>query len=350
MKIIAAIWMMCIMFSVTVQAEFTGPEFIGPDVPRTILTDTQGNEVLITKKSGTVYVTARETEIYMLPDEESEILHRVVMGTMLTRTGECGNGWVEVSYQLNGENKVNGYIQIQTVNETFPMERCNDVFTALSDSEILDYPGVKDGEVIGEILEFDEVKCTGTLYDIWARILFEDMSGKKQTGYVPLAVFQEEDSGLSSEIDETVEAGTLSVSDGEGVFADAIEGVEEMIEGEAEADPGVQVGKPLAASSEATLTDLGVFVITHYCPCSICCGPWANGITSTGVTAVTNRTVAVDPTIIPYGSKLVINGQVYVAEDCGGAIKGKRIDIYVGSHAEGNQKGKYATDVYLLEQ
>ena len=65
---------------------------------------------------------------------------------------------------------------------------------------------------------------------------------------------------------------------------------------------------------------------------------------------MTNRTVAVDPTIIPYGSKLVINGQVYVAEDCGGAIKGNRIDIYVGSHAEGNQRGKYATDVYLLKQ
>lgn len=49
-------------------------------------------------------------------------------------------------------------------------------------------------------------------------------------------------------------------------------------------------------------------------PAIICCGPWANGIASTGVTATTNRTIAVDPTQIPYGSKVVINGQVYVAE------------------------------------
>ena len=73
-------------------------------------------------------------------------------------------------------------------------------------------------------------------------------------------------------------------------------------------------------------------------------------MTSTGATATTNRTIAVDPTQIPYGSKVVINGQVYVAEDCGGAIKGNRIDIYVGSHAEAEQRGMFYTEVYLLEE
>ena len=56
-----------------------------------------------------------------------------------------------------------------------------------------------------------------------------------------------------------------------------------------------------------------------------------------------NRTIAVDPTQIPYGSKVVINGQVYVAEDCGGAIKHNCIDIYVATHQEGEDKGVYYT-------
>ncbi len=51
---------------------------------------------------------------------------------------------------------------------------------------------------------------------------------------------------------------------------------------------------PVAVSSDASLIPLGTFKITHYCSCSICCGPWANGITSTGVTATTNRTIAVE--------------------------------------------------------
>lgn len=101
---------------------------------------------------------------------------------------------------------------------------------------------------------------------------------------------------------------------------------------------GVQIGTPVAVSSEATLKPLGTFKITHYCPCSICCGPWANGITASGVTATTNHTIAVDPSQIPYGSKVVINGQVYVAEDCGGAIKQNCIDIYVATHQEGKIK------------
>ena len=106
---------------------------------------------------------------------------------------------------------------------------------------------------------------------------------------------------------------------------------------------------PVAASSDASLKPLGKFKITHYCPCSICCGPWSNGITSTGVIATTNHTIAVDPSQIPYGSKVVINGQVYVAEDCGGAIKTNCIDIYVATHAEGEAKGVYYTDVYLIQ-
>ena len=81
-------------------------------------------------------------------------------------------------------------------------------------------------------------------------------------------------------------------------------------------------------------SNIKTFRITAYCPCSKCCGKWANGITATGVTPKANRTIAVDPTIIPYGSIVRINGIDYVAEDCGGAIKGDQIDIYFDSHEE----------------
>ena len=67
------------------------------------------------------------------------------------------------------------------------------------------------------------------------------------------------------------------------------------------------------------------------------------------MTATTNRTIAVDPSQIPYGSKVVINGQVYVAEDCGGAIRTNCIDVYVATHAEAEQKGVFYTEVYLLQ-
>lgn len=93
---------------------------------------------------------------------------------------------------------------------------------------------------------------------------------------------------------------------------------------------------------------LGQFKLTAYCPCSKCCGKWADGITSTGAMAKSNHTIAVDPSVIPYGSKVVINGKTYIAEDCGGAIKQNRIDIYFDTHEEASDFGVQYAEVYLV--
>lgn len=71
-----------------------------------------------------------------------------------------------------------------------------------------------------------------------------------------------------------------------------------------------------------------------------------HGMTSTGRRPVAGRTIAVDPRIIPYGSKVYIPslGRTYIAEDCGGGIKGNKIDIYMGSQSACNRFGvKYLT-------
>lgn len=97
--------------------------------------------------------------------------------------------------------------------------------------------------------------------------------------------------------------------------------------------------EPLNAEYEAeddVLLYLGEFTVTHYCACEICCGK-TDGITATGTVATEGRTVAVDPEVIPYGSKIAVyypDGRIghYIAEDCGGAIKGNRLDVYIDSH------------------
>ena len=68
-------------------------------------------------------------------------------------------------------------------------------------------------------------------------------------------------------------------------------------------------------------------------------------MTSTGVIAKEGRTIAVDPTIIPYGTRVVIDNHEYIAEDCGSAVKGKVIDIYVEEPLE----EMYYTEVFIKE-
>lgn len=93
---------------------------------------------------------------------------------------------------------------------------------------------------------------------------------------------------------------------------------------------------------------LGIFKVTHYC-CEkyphICnAGPPYK--TATGTTPHVGG-CAVDPKKIPLGSYVKLNGQVYHAEDTGGAIKGNRIDLVVGTHKEALAKGTYQAEVFL---
>ena len=309
-------------------------------------TDDSGNAVSVAASQENLYVTARTADIYMKPDDKSEVLANVVLGDEVQQNGICDNGWSKVAYENKDGSRINGYIQNQTLSEDIQIQPVDDEVEVKSDVNILDYPGRKDGEIVGEVLQLDEVKRTGTVNDVWSRIEYEDTDGTTKSGYIPTSSLDLPDTEQSDEenIDKKENAGTLHESSGKGVFADAIDAGGTVSE-----ENGVQIGTPVAASSDANLKDLGTFKITHYCPCSICCGPWSNGITSTGVIATTNHTIAVDPSQIPYGSKVVINGQVYVAEDCGGAIKTNCIDIYVATHAEGEAKGVYYTEVYLIQ-
>lgn len=76
--------------------------------------------------------------------------------------------------------------------------------------------------------------------------------------------------------------------------------------------------------------------ITAYCNEAYfhICNDGNFGKTSTGTNATVGRTIAVDPTVIPYGTMVDINGKKYIAEDTGGAIKGNRIDLLVWGHDE----------------
>lgn len=93
---------------------------------------------------------------------------------------------------------------------------------------------------------------------------------------------------------------------------------------------------------------LGKFTLTAYCSCSKCCGKWSSGNTATGVKAKANHTIAVDPKVIPYGTTVMINRQVYVAEDCGSGIKGKHIDIFFDNHSDALDFGRQKANVYKI--
>lgn len=77
-------------------------------------------------------------------------------------------------------------------------------------------------------------------------------------------------------------------------------------------------------------------------------------VTATG-TRVHRGTAAVDPRFIPYGTRMFIvsSDGTYVygiaaAEDCGGDIKGDRMDLYLPTHAQCTAFGRRVCTVYFL--
>ena len=77
-------------------------------------------------------------------------------------------------------------------------------------------------------------------------------------------------------------------------------------------------------------------------------------LTATGTTARVGA-IAVDPKVIPYGTRMYIQSAdgsivygVATAEDCGGAIKGNKIDLFFDSYDTCIQFGVRTCTVYIL--
>lgn len=114
-----------------------------------------------------------------------------------------------------------------------------------------------------------------------------------------------------------------------------------------------EVGK-IPASRPTNYSRVETFTATAYDASPEDNGPWA-GVTSTGM-PMGYGVIAVDPKVIPYGTRMYIesvDGQyVYgyaIAGDCGGAIKGNRVDLFYWSKAQCNQFGRRAVNIYFLD-
>ena len=102
--------------------------------------------------------------------------------------------------------------------------------------------------------------------------------------------------------------------------------------------------------TEYSLVYLGDFKLTHYCneQYKHICGD-GDGLTSTGTKTTVGRTIAVDSSVIPYGTQVYIEGYGWrVAEDCGGGVNQKHIDILVDTHKQALAMGTQNGGVWVV--
>ncbi|MEL7566953.1 MAG: 3D domain-containing protein [Dehalobacterium sp.] len=101
---------------------------------------------------------------------------------------------------------------------------------------------------------------------------------------------------------------------------------------------GFQISQPITVTA------------TAYDACVHCCKK-TDGITKSGTKATPRQTIAVDPNIIPLGTRVFIEGMgIYTAEDIGSTIKGNRIDIFMESHQQAINFGSQTLKIYVIEE
>lgn len=107
----------------------------------------------------------------------------------------------------------------------------------------------------------------------------------------------------------------------------------------------------------ASATRIDNVTVTHYCICQKCCGKSpdhpAYGITASGRYATPYVSVAVDPSVIPLGSDVLVDYgdgviQYYRADDTGSGVGGKHIDLCVSDHQEARNLGVRTATVYVV--
>lgn len=114
---------------------------------------------------------------------------------------------------------------------------------------------------------------------------------------------------------------------------DSYDGYEENADPETESE----------ASSSGQGTYLGNFTLTAYCNCAQCCGT-AGNLTASGTVPTAGRTVAMAG--VPFGTQLLINGNVYTVEDLGTPYG--HVDVFFNDHASALAFGLQSAEVYQL--
>lgn len=125
---------------------------------------------------------------------------------------------------------------------------------------------------------------------------------------------------------------------------DAELSAEARLQASVQAKNGVQTRRVIGSATKVYYMNATAY--TAYCTgCS--------GVTATGIDLRTNpdaKVVAVDPDIIPLGTKLYIDGYGYaVAGDTGGAIKGRRIDLFMPDRSDALKWGRRTVKVTILD-
>src|SRR5690606_41122594 len=110
---------------------------------------------------------------------------------------------------------------------------------------------------------------------------------------------------------------------------------------------GTMANTEVASRGGAVVKEFYVNSTAYTASCNGCSGTTATGINLRANPNV--KVIAVDPRIIPLGTKVYVEGYGYaVAGDVGGAIKGDKIDVFMPTKEQAFRFGRKKVKIRIL--
>jgi 3D (Asp-Asp-Asp) domain-containing protein len=94
-------------------------------------------------------------------------------------------------------------------------------------------------------------------------------------------------------------------------------------------------------------------IVTAYCPCPLCCGAHARGLTASGQSVYSHgmKLAAADTRLLPFGTWVCVpgynGGKAVPILDRGALIKGDRLDVLMPTHEQAVRWGRQELDVTI---
>ncbi|HDR7209032.1 TPA: SH3 domain-containing protein [Bacillus cytotoxicus] len=268
-----------------------------------------GLGIFTTSASAETVVTTDVLNVRENPTTESKVVGKVLNGHKLDVIN-TENGWSQIKF--NGKDV---FVSAEFTKSIYYVTA--NVLNVRAEANT-------NSEILGTLKKDDKIETTNQVQNGWLQF---EYNGKTAYVHVPFL---------------TGEAPVVEKQETQAPAKSA-----------AQAKPVMQV-KAAATSAPAGGRELTVVATAYTAHPSENGGTYGGRVlTAMGhdLTANPNmKMIAVDPKVIPLGSKVWVEGYgEAIAGDTGGAIKGNRIDVLVGSDSAANKWGRKTVKVKILK-
>jgi len=301
-------------------------------------------------------VTADVLNVRQQPTTSSSIVGKVKNGQSLNVTKRL-SGWLQITY--NGKTAYVSTAYTKETSETTPAPTGEVYYVSASVLNVRTGPGTNSA-ILGQLRKGSAVKVLASAGTEWLKVNYNGKTAYVYKAYVTPATGTKETTPAPTGKLYYVSAPVLNVRTGPGTNSAVLGQLRKGSAVKVLADAGnewlkVNYNGRTAYVYKAYVTPAASSVAKEFYAEATAYTPWESttGITAYGYNIKKNpnmKLIAVDPKVIPLGSKVWVEGYgEAVAGDTGGAIKGNKIDVLMPTTNQALQWGRKQVKVKVLK-